>query len=281
MDNLGPHLNTKNVHIVPLGYEYDRIIKPLRGRADIVYLLVDDPTRDAETGTVDFDASCTSKKTDPASWIETTDYQHELRDEISEFAEVGGFPVRLDNFYDVMGVVTTIAAHHKIGPNSGDDVFVNISSGSHKTAVAAALGGMTVGARPYNVEPESYEGDHESKPRTQGASSPEPMPMHPIKGPTKDQIKVLRYLLEMEEKNYTTNKARIIKHFEDNEVTLECLGDAENTSRSSNYRNLDSKVLKGLTEKEYIVIDKDGRSKSIEITDSGLNILYAFGHLLR
>ena len=284
MDNLGPRLGSKRVHIVPLGYEYDRIIEPLRGSADVVYLLVDDPTRDSETGTVDFDAACSSRETDPASWIDTTEYQREVRDEIDTFSEVGGYPVRLTDFYDVMGVVTTIAAHRGAGSDGGDNVFVNISTGPHIAAVGAAVGCMAVEARPYSIEPESHAHDYEAEPRTQGASPFEELPMHPIKAPSKDQIAVLEFVYEQTSKGYSINKSNIIQNFdgdsEEDGPTLECLEGTEDKARSAKYGQLDSKVLDIVKEHGYVRIEPRGRSKYIEVTQSGRNILRAFGHLL-
>ena len=284
MDNLGPRLGSKRVHIVPLGYEYDRIIEPLRGGTDVVYLLVDEPTRDAETGTVDFDAACSSRETDPASWIDTTEYQREVRDEISTFAQVGGYPVRLDDFYDVMGVVTTIAAYHEAGSEGGDKVFVNISSGPHIAAVAAAVGCMAVGARPYNIETESHTHDREAEPRTQGITQSEELPMVPIKPPSKDQISVLEFVHEKNNKNHSVNKSDIIRHFDGNSEndgpTLECLEGTKDKARSAKYGQLDSKVLDTIDDHGYVDIEQRGRAKYIEITDPGQNILRAFGHLL-
>jgi len=284
MDNLGPHLGQQRVHIVPLGYEYDRIVEPLRRSADLVYLLVDDPTRGNETGTVDFDAPCTSQETDSASWIDSTEYQREVRDEIDSFASVGGYPVQITDFYDVMGVVTTIAAHHNAGSPSGDNVYVNISSGPHVAAVAAAVGCMAVGARPYSIEPEEHAYDRQVKPQSKGAKSFEEIPMHPIKSPSRDQITVLRFVSEQTDKGYSVNKSSIIRHFEsgsnNSEAGLACLRGTEKKTKSSKYGQLDSKVLNVLNKNGYINIEKRGRSKYVEITDSGQNILIAFGHLL-
>jgi hypothetical protein len=285
MDRLAPSLDQQRVHVAPLGYEFDRIVDPLRPGADVVYLLVDDPTREpAETGTVDFDADCTSRETDPASWLETTDYQREVRDAISEFARVGGFPVRLDDFYDVMGVVTTIAAHHDAGAAGGDDVYVNISTGPHAAAVAAAVGCMAAGARPYSVTPESFAHDHEARPRTEGTTDPVGLPIHPIDGPSSDQVAVLRFLADKAAKNHDVNKRDIIRAFdgdgERGDATLECLLGTEEKAWSARYNKLESRVLDDLEDRGYVHIARRGRSDYVEITDSGHKILAAFEHLL-
>jgi hypothetical protein len=285
MDRQTPSLNQKRVHIVPLGYEFDRIIDPLRSNADIVYLLVDDQTRRAEAGTVDFDATCESRDSDPASWNDTTEYQREVRDVIDDFAWVGGFPVRFDDFYDVMGVVTTISARHNAAGSGGDNVYVNISTGPHITAVAASVGCMAVGARPYNITPESYNHDLEQEPRSTGTSLPEDIPIHPIDGPSRDQVAVLQLLSEKSEQNHTVNKRYLIRQFDGDgqtgDASLTCLQGTEQKAWSARYNRLDSDVLSDLEDNGYITITKKGRSDNLSITDSGQNILNAFEHLLQ
>ncbi|WP_231727774.1 HFX_2341 family transcriptional regulator domain-containing protein, partial [Haloferax profundi] len=104
MDRIAPSLDQKRVHVVPLGYEYDRVVEPLRSKADVVYLLVDDPYRDSDNmGSVDFGADFDSHESDAADWREATEYQEEIRDEVESFADVRGVAVQLTDFYDVMG----------------------------------------------------------------------------------------------------------------------------------------------------------------------------------
>ncbi|SFR65583.1 HFX_2341 family transcriptional regulator domain-containing protein [Halogeometricum limi] len=285
MDNLAPSLDRERVHVVPLGYEFDRIVEPLRRKADLVYLLVDDSTRrPAETGRVDFDAACDSHETDAASWHETTAYQREVRDVIHGFAEVRGVPVRLTDFYDVMGVVTTIAEHHGVGGADGDSLFVNVATGPHVAAVAAAVGCMAVGARPYSVEPENRAHDVKSSPASTGVAETTDIPLHPIDGPTRDQIAVLDYLREIAEQNYTVNKRNIIREFGGDgaagDAELDCLLGTEEKAWSARYNRLDADVLNDLESTGYVRIEKRGRSDKVSITDSGRNILAAFGHLL-
>ena len=108
--------------------------------------------------------------------------------------------------------------------------------------------------------------------------------MHPIKPPSKDQIAVLEFVYEQTSKGYSINKSNIIQNFdrdaEEDGPTLDCLEGTEDKARSAKYGQVDSKVLDILKEQGYITIEPRGRSKYIEVTNSGQNILRAFGHLL-
>ena len=281
MDTLAPSIGEQRVHVVPLGYERDRIVEPLRRTgADLVYLLVDDRHRTAaETGEADFSADFASAATEPADWSDATEYQREVRAVIAEFAAVRGLPVRISDFYDVMGVVTTVAAHHSAGEDDGDRVFVNISTGPRIAAVGAAVACMSVGIRPYSVEPEEHVHDVESAPLTSGMTGVDNLPIYPIDAPSRDQIAVLRYLREKAEKNHTADKRTIIKYFEAN-GGLDCLQGTDEKSWNAKYNRLDNRVLKEMIEKGYVEIDPVGRSHNVHITQSGRNVYTAFKHVL-
>ncbi|KTG18247.1 HFX_2341 family transcriptional regulator domain-containing protein, partial [Haloferax profundi] len=198
---------------------------------------------------------------------------------------VRGVAVQLTDFYDVMGVVTTIAEHHDAGVAGGDSVYVNVSSGPHVAAVAAAVGCMAVGARPYSVTPESYSHDPEVSPASEGVKTQTDLPLYPIDGPTPDQIAVLEFLKEKADQNHSVHKRNIIKQFGgDGDKTgtahLECLQGTETKAWSSKYNRLDSKILDDLENHGYVQIEQRGRSSYVSISASGRNILGAFGHLL-
>ena len=281
MDSLAPSIGEQRVHVVPLGYEHDRIVESLRRTgADLVYLLVDDPhrTRD-EDGEVDFAADFSSAESEPADWSAATDYQRGVRAAVAQFATVRGIPVRISDFYDVMGVVTTVAAEHSAGEDDGDRVFVNISTGPRIAAVGAAVACMSVGIRPYSVEPEEHVHDVDSEPLTTGLAGVDNLPIYPIDAPSRDQISVLRYLREKADRNHTTDKRTIIKHFEAN-AGLDCLQGTDDKSWNAKYNRLDNRVLKEMIEKGYVEIDPVGRSHNVHITQSGRNVYTAFKHVL-
>jgi len=111
------------VHIAPLGYEYDRVVEPVRKHdADIVYLLTADRAR-------------------------LTAYQEALVEELEADGRETRFrEVDLGDLYDVLAVVTTVTDEH-----AEDIIRVNVSSGPKLAAVGAAIACMATDATPYYV----------------------------------------------------------------------------------------------------------------------------------
>ena len=105
----------QRVHVVPLGYEYDRILEPItRMRADLVYLLVDE------------------------RW-DATYHEELLRELESAVRTLETRRCDLSDVYAVLGTVTTLAAKH-----AGDDVRVNVSGGGTIAAIGATIACMDV-----------------------------------------------------------------------------------------------------------------------------------------
>lgn len=240
------------VHIAPMGYERDRILLPAtRYDADLVYLLID--VRGAAAPT--------------------------YHDEVVAELEAAGVDVRservdLHDIYEVMGRTTTLAARH-----ADDEVLVNISSGTNTAAVGAAIACMTTAATAYSVEPGEYVPDVSREPVTRGVAAVEELPDYPIESPTRDQIAVMEYVYETEEKGHTVHKRDLIAFAE--EADLAFMTDPPTENRQSKYRRLSSAVVDPLTEKGYIEVREAGRRKLVSLTDIGRSVYFAFEHKLR
>ncbi len=138
------------VHIAPLGFEYDRIVGPVRRHnVDVLYLLEHD---------------------DPGSGPA---FHDDLRSELDDLeVSVRSRSVDVFDIYDVLGVVTTLTADH-----ADDIVRVNVSSGSKLSAVGAAIACMATDATAYYVHPEEYP-DRERL-RSHGYEDDEVLPSTP------------------------------------------------------------------------------------------------------
>lgn len=279
MDTSVPSVAERRVHVVPLGYERDRIVEPLRRHgADVAYLLVDVPDREGSRGDVDFEAA---GATDP---VDTridpdglTDYQRDAWTSVAEFADVRPIPVALADVYDVLGVTTTVAARHRAGEADGDRLFGNVSTGPRIAAVGVALACMIVGARPYSVEPESRRHDVEEAPLTRGVASTVDLPLYPMDAPTADQVAVLGRLRERADENRTTDKWNLIEWAR--ERGLEFLTDT-GESRTAKYRALETHVLAPLRDRGYVELEDVGRSDTVHLTEIGRRVYFAFEHKL-
>lgn len=156
------------VHIAPLGYEYDRILAPAcRYGIDIIYLLEHDEPEDNKPH-----------------------YHEELRSELEEEGiEVRSRTADLLDIYDVLGIVTTLVSEH-----TDDIVRVNVASGSKLSAVGAAIACMATDATPYYVHPEGYAHADREERQSYGYAGDEVLPSYPIESPTTDQVAAMDFL---------------------------------------------------------------------------------------
>ena len=127
----------KRIHIAPVGFEVDRIVMPaIDNKADKVYLLVHDKKTEDKAG----------------PYIERVIKQLKANKIESERVQV--------NWRDVESI--TKAARRLILELSGNEIFINISSGSKTHAIALDRAIMTLddqeGITEFYAESEKYEG---------------------------------------------------------------------------------------------------------------------------
>ncbi|WP_049926177.1 HFX_2341 family transcriptional regulator domain-containing protein [Halopiger goleimassiliensis] len=255
----------KRVHIAALGYEFDRILEPIRDqRADLVYLLED------ENGAT------------------SADYHADLRAELeSVVPEIRTQPCDLSDVYAVLGDVTTIASRH-----ADDIVSVNVSSAGTIPAIGMTIACMDVStdAHAYYVEPDEYAHDGHSEPVTGGVDEIEELPIYPIDSPTRDQVAIMGFLATPEawdgyheDRTAPPKKKDLIEFARD--VDLSFMADRrspeDRTSEDKGaFRVLDTHVLEPLLDDGYVTIESVGRRRVVELTDRGENAYRAFRHKL-
>lgn len=250
------------IHISPLGYEHDRVVKPaVDYKADCVYLLEHDE-----------------------SDSEKPEYHAILTEELQD-AGITVRSVQCDIFdlYTVLGkVAEIITAHEK------DEVYVNLSTGSKISAIGGMIACMvtreSVNVTPYYVRAEGYTPDDEGKdetPVSYGMAAISELPTYPIEGPSREEIAMLQYIAVEQ----PITKKRLIRHAR--QVVDRFRRNAEEKSIQidddpymGEYRLLDTHILDPLVERECIEITEVGRSKEITITEEGQNTLRAFDYLL-
>ncbi|MFB6140999.1 MAG: DUF6293 family protein [Halosimplex sp.] len=240
------------VHVVPLGYEHDRILHPVRKHdADVVYLLAPD-----------------------GDHTPLTPYQEALLEELESDGRAVRFrETDLDDLYDVLAVVTTVAADHE-----NDVVRVNVSSGGKLAAIGSAIACMATDATAYYVRVDEHVPDLESDPRTRGMRDDEVLPSYPIEAVSRDQVAILAYLEETNSETYTAKKSDLIDHAES--AGLSFIADADPANDKAKFALLNANVVDPLTEDGYVEVERVGRQKQIRLTETGQNVLHAFRHKL-
>ncbi|MEY7851482.1 DUF6293 family protein [Natrarchaeobius sp. A-rgal3] len=255
----------KRVHVAPLGYEFDRIVEPIREqRADLVYLLEDDTADDPPV------------------------YHEGLLAELeSTVPEVRTRTCDLSDVYAVLGEVTTIASNH-----AEDNVYVNVSGGGTIPAIGATIACMDVStdAQAYYVEPESYAHDGTIEPASAGLEETTPIPTYPIDSPTTDQVAIMAFLADPtawdgfhEDRTAPPKKKDLIEYARKRGLSF--MADRrppeERASEDKGaFRVLDTHVLEPLLEDGCVRIEPVGRRRVVELTERGENAYRAFRHKL-
>jgi len=236
---------TERVHLMPVGYENDRLVLPAeRLRADRVVLLAYED------------------ETDHPSYAGT------VRGRLDE-AGIDHETVRCDifDFYDSIGTVAELATRF-----ADHEVYVNLASGSKVTAIGGMIACMATGATPYYVRAEHYAAETDGD-VAEGIHSVTELPTYPMESPEPQHVAVMDYI----DREDSVRKRDLIDF--GTELGLPFIAEREAANRKSEYRLLDSHVLDPLAGNGYVTLEDVGRSTRVSLTESGLNTLRAFRYL--
>ncbi|MBZ6494736.1 DUF6293 family protein [Natrinema longum] len=275
----------KRVHVVPLGYEFDRIFEPIRDqRADLVYLLEGDGVGGRGRNGNGGERNGTTERNATAA----AEYHEELRAELESIVpEVRTRECDLTDVYAVLGDVTTIADEH-----ADDQVYVNVSGAGTIPAIGATIACMDVStdAHAYYVEPAEYAHDGTDEPVSFGLDEIEEVPTYPIESPSRDQVAIMEFLSDPpawdgfhDDRTAPPKKKDLIEYARDHDLSF--IADRRSPDERSGedkgaFRVLDTHVLEPLAEDGYVTIESVGRRRVVELTERGENAYRAFRHKL-
>ncbi len=247
----------KKVHIVPMGFEIDRIEIPLRNvGTDRVYLLIDE---NEEKGLL---------------------YLKELSRRIKKLIpekELKVLNCPMWDFRQSMSLLCELVRKEKL---AGNFVYINLSSGSKLSAIAGTLASLMYGAIPYyaqaekyNIEPDTEGG--EIRGMTSGVRKILKIPLYTIEPPADEFVNALailsknggritqkEYIFRLEEKGLISDATA--KTSRQKEVT------------KKGYAKAKRQYFEKLEDKGWIVKKGKGRSSYIEITEEGKNTFETF-----
>jgi hypothetical protein len=236
----------ERVHLIPVGYENDRIVLPaVELRADRVVLLRYED------------------ETDHPSYAETV--RERFDDEGIDHETV---PCDIFDFYDSIGTVAELATRF-----ADHEVYVNLASGSKVTAIGGMIACMATGATPYYVRAERYAAETDGD-VAEGIREVTELPTYPMESPGPQQVAVMDYV----DREGEVRKRDIIEFGKDEGLAF--IADRDAANRKSEYRLLDSHLLDPLVENGYVTLEEVGRSTRVSLTESGANTLRAFRYLV-
>lgn len=242
---------TDRVHVLALGWEVARVVEPLYElKADKVVCIL------------------------PENTAFLTDFEREMLADLEaverievEFREAD--PFDLDS--------TLQAFTQAVKDHEGDDVFINVSTGTNVAAIAGMMAAQTSDATPFYVEPfttdEEATADEITTPEkplfeTTGAISE--LPVFELRGPSPEQLQILGFLYGKD----GVTKKELIRYAEDE--ALPFIADTEAKTDEGRYRLLESHIITPLTENSYVSVKKAGRKKEVHLEPRGIDALSAF-----
>lgn len=250
VDDLDTDVEVKNrIHIIPLGYERDRVVvPPIEMGAHAVVLV-------------------THAHDEEEDQPEYYDDIYNAFDE--ESIEVSETECDIFDLYDALGTIAGLIQSHR-----QEEIFVNLATGGKVTAIAGMIACMvTEAASPYYVTAKDY-GDHQQTPVAETVTNISNLPTYPIDAPTPEQVRMLNFIDGQE----PVSKQELIEYGETN--SLPFIVDYAGSDPKGKYRKLDSAILEPLQDDGAVSITEQGRKKMVRLTESGGNTLHAFRYMV-
>ncbi|MBC7127983.1 MAG: hypothetical protein H5T32_07230 [Candidatus Methanosuratus sp.] len=237
----------ERVHIAPVGFEIDRVVLPfLRMKGERIHLIVRQDSN--EMG-----INC--------------------QERIVEDLEKAQKPYQIHRAeLDLLKLIHICRKIIEGELNSGNHVFVNISSGGSIQGVACHFATLTFkkGVSAYYAYPERYIEvvDPNRAQNSAGLSKIEIVPHYSIDLPTPEE---LRFLVLVGQSSDARKSALLKKCLEKG------LFSVEGKSKPYGHVILESRYIRPLEEKELLVVEGRGRNSRVLLTEKGKNTLLLNG----
>ena len=244
---------TDRVHVAAHGWEVARLVEPLfELKADKLVLIC--PMDDAYLAA----------------------FEHDMIADL-EAMERLELELRRADFYDLDSSVQAFT--QAVKDHEGDEVYINISTGTNVAAIAGMMAAQTSDATPYYVTPTlTHEQDIDEsedvwtpeEPIFENAGEISELPVFELQGPSSEQLQVMGFLLGKE----GVTKKELIRFAESEELPF--IATTEAKTDEGRYRLLESHIIDPLTEGGYVRVEKAGRKKNVFLEQRGVDALAAF-----
>lgn len=249
----------KKIHIVPMGYEIDRIEIPLRDiGADRVYLITDE--NEGKTGLL---------------------YLKELNRRIKKLIREKDLTILNCAMWDFRQLMSLLCELVRKEKSAGNFVYINLSSGSKLSAIAGTLASLMYGAVPYYAQAEKYNIEHPDieggkiKGITSGVKKILKIPAYTIEPPADELIRALAILLEHDGR---ISQKEYIFELENQGLlkdATEKWGKRKEVTKKG-YAKAKRHYFEKLEDKGWVEKKGKGRSSYIKITEEGKNTFETF-----
>jgi hypothetical protein len=245
---------TTRTQIVPLGYEYNRVLKPIyEFKADKVVLLRQPEEKDFEA-----------------------EFQRDLVQELEDNERIE-LEICYCDLFDINNAIEAFV--NAIASCESDEILVNVSTGSKITAIAGMIACQSTAAKPFYVSAQFRNEDGELEapetPQVESIGEISELPVFNIQGPNPDQLVILQYLRQ----NDGATKKELIEHAREQE--LDFIANSKSKSEEGLYQLLGTNVISPLSEKKYVRVVKEGRKKRVYLEEHGQEALVTFPQSVR
>ncbi|MFZ0965915.1 MAG: DUF6293 family protein [Candidatus Bathyarchaeia archaeon] len=239
------------VHVCPVGFEEDRIVIPISElKADRVYLITksgEDLAKDAVQRII---TALKSQKLEPT--------------------------VVCCDIHDLEECFCTISEILYREALEGNDVYVNVSSGTNILCIAGTMACMMWGGVPYYVIPKTYA--PRGEPLHLGVKKIFELPRYRIFPPRRELISILGFISS---KNRAVSHSELIA-FLKSQGLIKTENEKLTRPSQSEYQQLENNFLRELRdERGYVVETGETRAKRVHLAEEGKTALRMFGFLVR
>ena len=243
----------RRVHIVPQGFEDERVYRPaIKRDADIVIIISHDNEHE------------TARK---------------CRERIHSELDKQDIAMKTDatcDLFDLNDSVETILDLVR-SRNPEDVIRVNISAGSKITAIAGMLVCMFTNADPYYVVPEGYNEDSEEEKKTvsYGMDEMKSLPAYPVTEPDLQLIEVLAFIEEEQPKDghHGVQLKEIGEYLLERDLSAFHGSDKSPGEAEDIYPTVNEKIVTPLEDRQLITKTRLGEGAQIRTTKNGEEML--------
>jgi len=238
-------LTNLRVHIAPVGFEIDRIVIPAKNmKADKVWLLIhENPSEDKAVPFVEK----IKKKLKKEKINVAIEYHDRLK------------------LFKIIKSIKEIITKEK-----GNDIYVNLASGSKIQAIASMMACMMFNEnnsiKPFYAEAERYSG-FEGNQMSFGVKNLMEIPTYKIHTPKPELIKALKIIIKQNGRLRKKDMAL----FAEKEKLITVTAREENYTQAR-FASLDKNIIQPLVEEwKFAEVEKIGRTRWVKITQEGIN----------
>lgn len=264
---------TERVHIIPLGHEYDRAIRPFDTNiASRVYLIVD---------TGDGTSNGKSERDKSMNEIQKKTYTPRVK----KYLEKKGIEVRVveTHTFDLEILLQSLTSIIRLEQDQGNEVHINMSSSGRLGAVGAFMAGIAYNVPTYYVHSDYFSNDKERE--EHGVSvCPEDnisfLPEFKFERPDSTEARILEYLYTAKKDSNLQGEVSsmdIVTYLEESKVKEFIFREQNSEGKTTDIRTENSRrlmrlmiVMKKLVDVDkYVVNSKSGRKMMYSLTKLG------------